>query len=65
MVTVELSPDELEFLLAQLRGWLVELQTEILDTDSPSFKADLKEDRTRAMALLLKFRESARMTAAV
>ena len=59
MITVELSAEELNLIIDQLRESQSDLQTEIADTDARSFKAGLKVDRTNVRALLAKLQKSA------
>ena len=62
MITIELSAEELELIIDQLRRSQSDLQTEIADTDARAFKAGLKVDRTKARALLARLQQSAQAT---
>jgi hypothetical protein len=59
MATVELSADELDFLLARLQACLSDLRMEIADTDNSSFKAGLREEKAELLALIGKLRDAA------
>ena len=51
---IELTPEESAAVRAALRNYVSSLRMEIVDTDNPAFKRDLKQERELLESALIK-----------
>jgi hypothetical protein len=56
MATVQLTAKELEYAAKALQYYVSELRGEIVDTDNPSYKVGLKDERAALEAVLAKLK---------
>jgi hypothetical protein len=56
MISVELTPKELEYVINALREYESDLRMEIVDTDSEAYKDALKNENATLEAVLTKLR---------
>ncbi len=57
---VSLTPEESAVVRKALRSYLSDLRAEIVDTDNPAFKRDLREERTALEAAVSKLDDASR-----
>lgn len=56
MIRLEITPEELNELIAVLEGYLSDLRMEIADTDSTDFKATLRHEKSVLVDLLARLK---------
>lgn len=57
---VSLTPEESAVVRKALRSYLSDLRAEIVDTDNPNYKRDLREERTSLEAAVAKLDDASR-----